>query len=243
MPKGYKRKRSFKRKGRRGGYKRSKFGYGPVGGVRGGRFGTTQTIVTNPRIGPDRVFCCFKKTAVLQFSTAAAGAYAVGSLKLNSASDPLGTFGTGPPVGAGSYLGASPALYGAYIVHAFRVKLQIVSPTGFFGAVGMSFRPASMNVPTSIAQQAGFARSTVKQVVQDFVTTITMYGTTGQVYGQSPQSVAIADSFSALYNADPGSEVMCDIGSEENSHTTQITFSAIIELTQYVECFGRNSVA
>lgn len=220
--------------------KRSRFQYGPVGGVRGGRFGTTQTIVSNPRIGPDRAFVCFKKTACLQFQTGAAGSYAVGSLKLNSCNDPLGTFGTGAPVGAPGYLGASPALYQAYIVHAFRVNLQVI-PGSNYGAVALSMRPASMSTPISIQQQAGQGRALLKMCIPSVITKMSMYGTTAQVYGQSPQTVATADSFSALYNADPTSEVMMDIGCQEPSLSVQITFSCTVEITQYVEVFGRNT--
>jgi len=241
MPKGFKRKRSRKGMFRKGGRKQGKFRYGPVGGVRAGRFGTTQNVDPSPQIGPDRQFMCVSKTYVGQLQSSAAGAFGVYNLKANSCFNPLGSITTGQPIGFSNFCGTA-GQYRAYIVHAFRIEVQSVV-SNINGVMGVSFRPASMSVPSSMAQVAGLARSKVVQMLPEQLKRISIYATVGQIYGQTDATVAMADSFSALYNTDPSSEIFCDLSFQENSATTQITISCVVKMTQYVEFFGRNTLA
>lgn len=245
MPKGFKRKRS--RKGmshrRKGGYKRSKFGFGPVGGVRGGHFGTTQTIVRSPTVNADRLFCSFQKTEVGQLQTGAAGGFVTQQIKLNSCNNPLGTIVAGTPVGFSTYCGtASPAPYHSYIVHAVRVEAQLVSGS-LFSTVGFSPRIGAAATPANMNAMASVPRAVCLQCLPGEIRTYRKYFTIGQIAGQSPQTVAIADSFAGQAGADPASLVYLDVGLFENSNTTQVTYSLIIKITQWVELFGRNQVA
>lgn len=214
-----------------------------MGGVRPGRFGTSQFVALSPPIQPDRVFVKLARSLLTTFATGAAGAYGEFTLKCNSAADPLGSLSSGVPIGATHWLGTSPSQYGAYIVHAFQVKLEMTSGTAndFPVVVAVSFRPASMAAPTSIAQQQNQSYAAHKFVSPGGTnpTVITRYCTTGQVYGQSPQTVAIADSFSALYNADPSSEVLADVGIQNPDATNAATVYLNVTVTQWVECFGR----
>lgn len=241
MPKG-KRKRSSKGKGfrRRVSTRYGPFGAGPMGGVRPGHRGTRQVTIPAPIQGVDRLFLKVSKSIVGQFATGAAGAYQAATLKLNSANDPLGSLGSGPPVGLAAYCGASPALYGAYIVHAWKVHIEMTNGATNF-AWGFTARPASMAAATSVAQIGSTAYGQMRIITPGQISKLTKYGTTGQVYGQSPQTVAIADSFSALYNADPSSEIIGDLGAQEVTGSTQLISGYILTITQWVECFGRNT--
>lgn len=62
----------------------------------------------------------------------------------------------------------------------------------------------------------------------------------GQIYGQAPQTIAYDDSFAAQYNTDPQSLTKLHIFSQCLSSATQLTYSIDLELTQYIEFFGRN---
>lgn len=235
----FKRKHSFKR-GKRASkrHKSSPFGYGPVGGVRPGRRGTTQSIVRNPRINPDRVFVKLERSFVGTLVTGAAGVFATQYVKCNSANDPLGTLGTGQPTGANQWLGTNPAQYQSYIVHAFRVKVTLTS-NNYNMLAALSFQ-ASATLPGSCAQAASSSYGSMAIIAPNaYPTRLGRYLTTGQVYGQSPQTVAIADSFSAAYSSDPTSMIYGVISCQDILLTTQYTAAMTVTVTQWVECFQR----
>lgn len=240
MPKRYRTKKGGKKWGKRRKTGTGKFQYGPVGGVRPGRFGTTQVSIPRSRIGPDRQFVTLSRSYIGTGSTAAFALF--GTLKANSANDPLGTFGTGGPTGGAPFLGPSTtSMYGAYIVHAFRLDLEVNA--NVFGAYfGLLFRPNSMSAALSAGSLDSQSHGQVKMVNVSGVTRWGMYRTTGQIYGQAPVTVATADSFSALYNADPSSEVVADLYVGNTDGVTATAFSVKIRLTQYVEVYGRNTV-
>lgn len=218
--------------------RRDKFAAGPLGGVRPGRFGTTQTISYSPGT-PDRAFICLKRIYHGSLGTGAAGAAVFGFVITNSANDPLGTLGSGPPVGGSQWLGVAPSIYSAYIVHASKVTIEFTTVASITPVISMSSRPRSMLQPTTVTQAGGQPRGKcmLTQIYQR--NKMSVYNTTAQVYGQSPQTVAIADSFSALYNADPTSETVLDIGIQDPTGTTQLSGPLQLEIIQYIECFGR----
>lgn len=190
------------------------------------------------------MFIKLSKAYVGGFTTGAAGAFANNTLKLNSCADPLGSLGSGAPVGFSAYCGASPSLYGAYIVHAVKIHCEVTGGSGIdtFGW-GFAVRPGSMAAPTSLAQAACLPRAKTQVAVPGAHNYMSAYYTVGQVYGQSPQTVAIADSFSALYNADPSSTIIGDIFCADTFATTQLSFSLKLIVTQWVEVFGRNTIS
>lgn len=210
-----------------------------MGGRRGRGPGTVQQITYSPQQGPDRVFVKFTKTIFTQLATGAAGAYAGSTLKVNSAFDPAGSLGSGPGVGAAAFLGVAPALYGAYIVHSWRIDVQFIASSAFAG-IGFYCRGNSLVAPTSIAQMSGLPRAIVKLgPTSGYPVHFSMFRTAAQITGQSAETVAIDDTFGASYNADPATEIICDIGVEEPTHTAVAQFTVLIRLTQYTECFGR----
>jgi len=238
-------KRFRSRKGKKSYSKRrktgaGKFQYGPVGGVRPGRFGTTQVSIPRSRGGADRQFVTVSRSYIGTGSSAVFAVFA--TLKLNSANDPLGSVGTGPPTASVPYLGPSTtSLYGAYIVHAFRLDIEVNA--NVFGAYfGLLMRPSSMASASTAGQCDSQAHGQVKMVNVSGVTRWSLYRTTGQIYGQAPITVATADSFSALYNADPSSEVMGDLYVGNTDGVTSTAFSVKLRLTQYLEVYGRNTV-
>jgi len=70
------------------------------------------------------------------------------------------------------------------------------------------------------------------------VHTLSLYCTVAEVYGQTKQTVAIDDTFSALHNATPTSEVRVDVCCIDTVATQQ-SLPFTFELTQYIEFFGR----
>lgn len=218
--------------------KRQRFGAGPLGGVRPGRFGTTQTVSQSPG-WPDRMFITLKRTFHGTIGSGTAGAFTNSPIKLNSAHDPLGAIVSTPPTGFAAFLGTVPALYSAYIVHAARVQIQTVWTSSTTPVMSMTARPASMAAPTSCQQAAGQPRG--KCALMDIYkrNVMSYYCTVGQIYGQSPETVAIADSFSALNSADPASEVLLDVSLQDPAATTQQVTNCQIQITQWIECFGR----
>lgn len=237
-----KRKRSFKGKRRPNWItKRAKFGYGPVGGVSGSRWGTTQFAAPTLTAGTDRAFFVLKKSGATQISTGASGAYANFIIYPNNAIDPLGSMGSGTAEGFDPWIGTAGALFRSYIVHAFRVEISAVSGN-FHCVLGFAFRPASSASPTSIAQMMAQPRNRSILLDTSRVHKMSMFATTAQVYGVQPQTVAIDDSYAAQYNAAPASEVRADVGIESTS-ANLATVSFKITITQYIEAFGRNTLS
>jgi len=200
----------------------------------------SQVIVRAPQSGPDRVFVKLKKIVRFDFTTGSSGAYANYPIYPNDCKDPFGSLAAGGPVGFGSWCGNGAGQYLAYTVHAFAVRLQITQPAGSIGThVVLSFCPNSQAVPTDTVQAAGGQRAKgLLLAAGTEVHVLSAYHSVAEIYGQTNQAVAIDDSFSALYNATPSSEVRCDISLQGTSSTLN-TAPALIELTQYVEFYGR----
>lgn len=200
----------------------------------------SQVIVRAPTSGPDRVFVKLKKFLRTDLTTGASGAFSNLNIQVNDCKDPFDTLAAGGPVGFASWCGNGAGQYLAYCVHAFSVRITCTQPAGTTGThIVMSFKPESQAVPTDTVQAAGGQRSkSILVAAGTQIHTMHSYHSVAEIYGQTNQAVAIDDSFAALYNATPASEVRCDI-SLQGTATTQNTIPAVIELTQYVEFFGR----
>lgn len=200
----------------------------------------SQVIVRAPAAGPDRVFVKLKKVLRTEFLTGAAGAFALNQIYPNNGIDPFGTMDSGGAVGFASWCANAAGKYLAYCVHAFSVKLSVTQPAGSTGThITMGFKPASQGTPTDTAQSSGQPRTkSLLLAAGTEVHTLYSYHSVAEVYGQTNAAVAIDDSFAALYSAAPASEVRCDICLQGTS-STQNTVPALLELTQYIEFFGR----
>lgn len=238
-----KRKQSWKGKSRKSFTKRRKFGpygYGPVGGTRTGRRGTTQSVIRAPITTTDRTFVPITVGYVGSFLTGASGALNTISFKLNSAKNPLGALSALQAPGFGNWCGnASPSMYRAYIVHAVRVEFQLTAQANNM-FVGIIPRYGGASPPNTIGQAAGLARCFTSEVIAYKPMKYKKFWTIGEIYGQSPQTVAIADSFAALYNADPASLVSLDFLLVDPTTTNTLTCTGSIKITQYCEFFGRD---
>lgn len=242
MPKRF---RSFK--GKKRVFKRRKgngaFLYGPVDGNRGRRGGgLTQSIAFSPNAGGDRYFIRASKAYVGTYSNAAGSFTIFDSLHTNSAFDPFGALSSGPGVGVGNLL-SSTGQYRFSIVHAFKVELQLCS-NAFGTVICMLHRPAGTLQATSMSQMVCLPHTSYKQLPNNSygpVSRISMFRSTAQVYGQTVKSVAIADSFSAAYNADPTSTTACDIAIVNTQATSNI-LSYTMRITQWIELFGKNGL-
>lgn len=200
----------------------------------------SQVIVRAPQSGPDRVFVKLKKVCRVDLTTGASGGFATNPIYPNDCKDPFGSLAAGGPVGFASWCGNGAGQYLAYTVHAFAVRVSITQPAGTTGThVVMSFCPNSQAVPTDTVQAAGGQRAKgLLLAAGTEVHVLSAYHSVAEIYGQTNQAVAIDDSFSALYNATPSSEVRCDISLQGTSSTLN-TAPALIELTQYIEFYGR----
>lgn len=226
--------RSFKKR-----HKSTPYGYGPAGGNARGRRGTTQSMVRYPNLISDRTFVPIETTYVGILQTGVAGALATSSLKLNSAVNPFGSFSAIQAPGFVNWCGnIHPSMYRAYIVHSVRLKILATAQANNM-VLAVTPRYAAATAPTTLGEAASLARSTCKIVSAYDNVVISRYWTVGEIYGQSPQTVAIADSFAALYNADPASLISCDLQVVDPAGANQLTMAVTIAVKQYVEFFGR----
>jgi len=200
----------------------------------------SQVIVRAPQSGPDRVFVKLKKVLRADLTTGASGAFSNYDIFPNDCKDPFGSAGAGGPVGFASWCGNGAGQYLAYCVHAFSIRVRCTQPAGSTGThVVMSFKPNSQAAPTDTVQAAGGQRSkSLLLAAGTQIADMSAYHSVAEVYGQTNQAVAIDDSFAALYNATPSSEVRCDISLQGTASTVN-SIPALIELTQYIEFFGR----
>lgn len=238
-----KRKQSRKGKSGRSFSKRRKFtpyGYGPVGGTRPGRRGTTQSIIRAPIFTTDRTFVPLTVGYVGAFTTGASGALSTLNFKLNSAFNPLGATSALKAPGFANWCGnASPSMYRAYIVHAVRVQFNLTAQANnMFCAIVPRYTSAAP--PPTIGSACGLARAFTSEITAYNTLKYSKFWTIGEIYGQSPQTVAIADSFAALYNADPASSVSLDFLLVDPAGASTLTCTGSIRITQYCEFFGRD---
>lgn len=141
-------------------------------------------------------------------------------------------------------------MYQQYIVHAFKVSLtvntQLLPATNNNGlAVCLRFRANGASQFASFSSNVAAPHS-VARLIPNFGSgdpvVMSMYSTTAAITGQSPQTVASADSFSALYNADPSSLCIADIGVVDINATNNLKAGFIIRITQWLELFSRATV-
>lgn len=217
------------------------------GGNRRGQ--TTQSIVRQPLIQPDRVFLKLKSFVYGAFQSATAGAFSANTLRLNDCSDPLGSLGSSTPVGFSDWCSASSSSYRFYRVHAFSALIEAVpeGQNGSYPVITMGLRNGSTAAPTTIVQASGQSRC-VSRLSPTTMTAyspmrLRLYGKTSEVYGVSPQTVAAADAFAAQYNASPSNVIIADVCVQDALSTTQFTFVLKIEITQWVEIYGRNTAS
>lgn len=239
----------FSRKRRTPKYKRGAYGYGPVGGsLRGRRGQTSDLLLKQPSIIPDRYFAPLTFTVITQGATGAVGGYSANTLRPNDITDPGGSFTTGGATGVTSLLGSTPALYRSYIIHAFSVEVELCSignatVFGVTAAWGMLPRPSTAAAPVSVAQIANNARGKTCLISEgNTPRKLYMYHTVGEIYGQTPQTVAIADSFSAVAASPPSSLIIVDIGVQDPNAAVQISYSVKMKIKMWCEFFNRNTM-
>jgi len=208
--------------------------------------GTTQAIIRSPAVRPDRYFCVFKKAVHGTMSTAAAGAFANSTLKLNSLNDPLGSAGSGAPTGSSFLLGAQgSAIYAEYRVHAARVKLEftvITQTTTSSAAAAVGINPSlSGTAPTSVDQMSTSPRGLSKVVEHgNGPVKFDLFYKIGALAGRGPQDVATNPEFAADYNQDPSWLLVLNIGRIDLNAATQLVLGVKIEIIQYAELFAPN---
>lgn len=228
------------------GYKRNPYGYGPVGGsVLGRSQGTTQAVIRQPLYMPDRMFTKLCSASYGSFGTGAAGANNVVHMRPSSAVSTGGSFTTTSYAGF-SQLCSTTAIYRSYIVHAFAYDIEMVLTTNSTSGMGFGVLPqaAFLPAPASVLAIQGAPRAKTMVIQQDAGRyKLRGFHRVGEIYGQSPQTVAIADSFSALYNATPTSEVYLHFAFVDLAGTTQLAASMKVSLYAYIEFFGRNGPA
>lgn len=189
------------------------------------------------------MFTKFRCPVVGVYSTGASGAFVGKYFTLNSCTALGGSFGTVNTPGF-STLCSSTAPYRSYIVHAVKVYLSVAVNTSTAGAslcIGIAPQHANGPAPGTMLALMGMPRAryglqqvTAKPLVlQEFI----RIGTT---WGQSEQTVAIADSFASLYNTTPASQSLLHIGYEDAAGATVVQFNLCGYIDQYVELFGRN---
>lgn len=240
-------KRGVKRR-RTDGYKRNPWGYGPVGGnTRPRRGGLSQATLYQPTFAPDRLFIKLRLPIGATLSTGAAGVFATSYLVTNSTTTSAGgTFlGAVAPSGVGLYLGApGAAMYSQYCVHAFAYDVTV--STGATGPLlfGMSPRGGVISAPaTGLEALANPYEKHCLVAAGAPAIRLRSFHRTSQVYGASPQAVAIADSFSAAYNASPASLITLDLWAQNLGSATLIGANCAGHVMLYVEVFGRRKPA
>lgn len=213
---------------------------GPTGGHPWYGFGTSQALIKQPTTS-DRLFVKLRKAFVGSISTGAAGVFSTSALVPNDLTDPLGSFGTGSPDGFSTYCG-SASMYREYIVHGFKLSWNFAS-NATNNTIVMCFVPRAggASAPSTMEQAQCNPRArwcTLHEAAQNFAGS--MKYTVASLYGQSDQTVATADSFSALYNAAPTSYVAVDVCLQDPHLTTQISVAGTFVLEFYVEFLARN---
>lgn len=217
---------------------------GPSGGHPWYGFGTSQALIKQPTTS-DRLFVKLRKAFIGGINTAPAGAFSTSAIVPNDLTDPLASFGTGSPEGFSTYCG-SASMYREYIVHAFKLTWSFNNTvSGAANNILMCFVPRSggASAPTSMEQAQSNPRArwcNMRDGLRDF--TGSMKYTVASLYGQSDQTVASADSFSALYNAAPTSYVAIDVCLQNPAGVTQLGVVGTFVLEFYVEFLARNTL-
>jgi len=225
---------------------RGAFGYGPVGGVASGRRGlrgTTQAIVRQPKISADRVFCKLKLVFQESYTTGAAGAFAiVAKVYPNDMLDPTGAYSAIQATGFAGWCGSGGASYQSYIVHAAKVTVQAVqTQNNYGGMLIMAPRANSSAAPTTPSQMCGQARAKYLTLgAGSGVEKMSMYFRIGEIMGVNPQTVAIDDTFAALYNASPASLVAFEIAAYSGTGAVNVG-DMTVTMDFWVEFFGRHT--
>jgi len=267
MRKGTKRKASRSWKGGKSGGFKKRRGFGSSGGSLaltspfgpssvqyGAGKGITDQAVLYKTVGtPGRLMTKFR-TSYSGTMQSASGAFTTGGVAIpNSLFDPAGAQGSIKAGGWTSFFGTSPTsadgLYFSYMVTAAKLTIWFNAATANTVPVnvGIRFLPGSGQ---AAASSADFM--TTQHAKQTCVglpaggqgqRVISVYASIAQVMSDVMASVAYDDSFSALSNASPASQVNADyfVQSTDASTTTNILYRA--ELTQWVCLFGRKTLA
>lgn len=231
----------------RGSYKRrayvrkkmSPWRAGPKGGHSWYGFGTSQTLIKQPTT-TDRTFVKLRKAFVGSLGTGAAGIFATSAVVPNDLTDPLGSLGTGSPVGFSTYCG-SASMYREYIVHGFKLSWNFSTYSTTPLVMCFSPRAGGASAPSTMEQAQSNPRARWCTIVPSGpVFRGSMKYTVASLYGQSDDTVASADSFSALYNAAPASYVAVDISIQDPHATNQLFATGTFVLEFDVEFLARN---
>lgn len=145
----------------------------------------------------------------------------------------------GPAVGFPKWC-STTGLYRSYIVHGVLIEIEAYQNEVAGGcAIGLMVQPTASTAPTDLSSFTE-QKSVTHLLVPNQKCYLRKYLTTAEVYGQSKETVATADSFSALYNAAPSSTFKMYIGLQGASGIAEHA-QMLVRVTQYFEFFGRNT--
>lgn len=193
--------------------------------------------------GANREFLKFRTVGTVAIASTS-GAFNSFSLKLNSLLDPFGSAGAIKAAGF-SQICSATSRYRSYTVMSatVRVIFQSNGSVGhsMFGAI--SSRANAISAPASQSDMA--ARPGAKTTFFNYIKNAELrsHMTIAQVVGDTPAAIPTDDTYSALYNADPTTLVVCDVAAQTDDQTTTSTCYAYVEITQYAVVYSLNSQA
>ena len=249
---GQKRRRS--RKGSSSLRKRRKTPFGGTLGIRskgivpfrrGGD--ASQALITGAIFAPSRLGLKFVSTERFSFASTTGGFATTATARLNSLFDPWNASSSGIATGHLNWFGATPGategIYMSYMVVAAKLELEVhvLQASNYPMNVGLSFRPASRSAPTSWANlqhQYATVRTLDPGANGGNRSKLQLYGSVAGIYGDTKATVQLDDTFSALSNANPASEVYADFTLQTADSTTTQTVYTMATLTQWVIMFG-----
>jgi len=254
---GQKRRRASN-KGRAGKFlKRRKgafaFSYGTgskVSGVRPFKAGGSATMATMPTIigVPGRMELQLRGTIGYTL-TSTTGAFSTAVIsRCNSIFDPFAASSAATLAMVNSWMGPTSAstsgLYHSYIVKAFKHDIVVsnLQSANYPMRFGIVARPNTQSVCTAWNQVTAQAHSIVRQIDPGGNggrnQHLSMYRSVAAVYAESKACVALDDSFAALSDANPASEVDLDAYVQTQDGATTQTIYITHTITMWVTLFG-----
>lgn len=254
---GQKRRRASN-KGRAGKFlKRRKgafaFGYGTgskVSGVRPFKAGGSASMASMPTIigVPGRMELQLRGTIGYTL-TSTTGAFSTAVVsRCNSIFDPFAASSAATLGMVQSWCGTTSAgtggLYHSYIVKAFKHDISVsnLQSANYPMRVGFVCRPSTQSVCTAWNEVTNQGHAIVRQIDPGGNggrnQHISMYRSVAAVYAETKACVALDDSFSALSDANPASEVNMDAYLQTQDGATTQTIYLTHTITMWVTLFG-----
>lgn len=254
---GQKRRRASN-KGRAGSFSKRRKGAGAFGynsgslrsGVRPFKAGGSASMATMPNVigAPGRMELKLRGT-IRYTLTSTTGAFSTAVVsRCNSIFDPFAASSASTLGMVNSWCGPTSAstsgLYHSYIVKAFRhdIRVSNLQSANYPVTVGFVCRPSTQSVATSWDYVTNHGHSVVRQIDPGANggsnQLISMYRSVAAVYAETKACVALDDSFSALSDANPASEVNMDAFVQTGDAATTQTIYLTHTITMWVTLFG-----